>query len=52
MSFMMPHLVDITGTSQKSDSNKTFGEPSLSDEISNALAFEKRSATLFDSGFN
>ena len=38
---MMPHLVDITGTSQKSDSNKTFGEPSLSDGIISALAFEK-----------
>ena len=47
----MPHLVDSTGTLQKRDSNKTFGEPSLLEGIISALAFENNSAILFVSDF-
>ena len=47
----MPHLVDSTGTLQKRDSNKTFGEPSLLEDIISALAFENSSAILFVSDF-
>ena len=48
----MPHLVESTGTLQKRDSNKTFGEPSLSDGITSAFAFESSAATSFFSGSN
>ena len=51
ISFIMPHLVDNTGTLQKRDSNKTFGEPSLLEGIISALAFENNSAILFVSDF-
>ena len=51
MSLIIPQLVDSTGTSQKRDSNKTFGEPSLSEDIISALAFENNSAILFVSDF-